>query len=271
MKILGVIPARYASTRFMGKPLIDLGGKSMIQRVYEQAKKAKSLADVVVATDDERIFKHVESFGGKVLMTDEAHQSGTDRCAEVVNQLNAAFIIDELGKKTTSNLLPKPPREGIFDTVVNIQGDEPFILPEQIDAVVAVLNNAPDASFKIATLAKLIDNQAIITDPNVVKVVFAPNGRALYFSRSPIPFLRDTPQYEWHLTGNFYQHLGLYAYRTSALKVIAQLVPSHLEKLERLEQLRWLENGFDIGVGITTHASIGIDTPEDVAKIQHLL
>ena len=242
MKVLGVIPARYASTRFPGKPLVDIQGKTMIQRVYEQAMKAKSLSKVIVATDDERIFNHVKSFNGEVMMTSDVHQSGTDRCAEVINQLSL---------------------EG-FDAVVNIQGDEPFINPSQIDSVVEVLKKE---QFMIATLVKRIYTEGVIHNPNIVKAVFSSEGEALYFSRSPIPYLRNTPTDEWLSKGEFYKHIGLYAYKSSVLKEIALLPPSRLEQLESLEQLRWLENGYAIGIAETDFETIGIDTPEDLLNV----
>ena len=257
MKILGIIPARYASTRFMGKPLVEIDGKTMIHRVYEQVKKAKSLSKIIVATDDDRIFNHVKSFGGDVMMTSEKHQSGTDRCAEVVNNL----MRHEILKKMMPN---KPIKETLFDAVVNIQGDEPFIDPSQINKVVEILNNS---RFPIATLVKKMENQEDILNPNIVKCVFSNNNKALYFSRSPIPYLRNIDDTDWHKTGEFYKHIGLYAYRTTVLNTIAQLLPSRLEKLESLEQLRWLENGYEIGVAITDIETIGIDTPEDLKKI----
>ena len=242
MKVLGVIPARYASSRFPGKPLVDIQGKTMIQRVYEQAMKAKSLSKVIVATDDERIFNHVKSFKGEVMMTSDVHQSGTDRCAEVINQLSSEA----------------------FDAVVNIQGDEPFINPSQIDSVVEVLKKE---QFMIATLVKRVHTEGVIHNPNIVKAVFSSEGKALYFSRSPIPYLRNIPTDEWLSKGEFYKHIGLYAYKSSVLKEIALLPPSRLEQLESLEQLRWLENGYAIGIAETDLETIGIDTPEDLLKV----
>ena len=275
MKILGVIPARFASTRFPGKPLVMIEGKSMIQRVYEQAKKCESLAHIVVATDDARIFDHVLAFGGAAMMTDPKHESGTDRCAEVVEKLNfeiqtahldsdEAVIFDKIKRK----------RAGIFTAVINIQGDEPFIDPEQIEKIADILRGARTdyeanqaASFDIATLAKELGNQQDIDNPNVVKVVFGENGRAVYFSRSPIPYLRDIEKELWADSGQFFRHIGLYGYKTSVLQAISKLPKSLLEEIESLEQLRWLENGYSIGVAETELETIGIDTPEDLKKL----
>jgi 3-deoxy-manno-octulosonate cytidylyltransferase (CMP-KDO synthetase) len=291
MKILGVIPARFASTRFPGKPLIEIDGKSMIQRVYEQAKKCKSLAHVVVATDDERIFNHVKSFGGDVLMTSETHQSGTDRCAEVVERLNLEIQTAFLDSDTASIIGKIKPRfESIFTAVINIQGDEPFIEPEQIEKIADILRGPSEensaltirnvsaatnskfksqtSNFDIATLVKSIDNQEDIENSNIVKAVFGEGGRALYFSRSPIPFLRNVEKNDWAKSGQFFKHIGLYGYKTSVLLDIACLVQSPLEKSESLEQLRWLENGFAIGVAETNLETIGIDTPEDLKKFK---
>lgn len=262
MKVLGIIPARYSSTRFPGKPLVDIKGKSMIQRVYEQAKKAKSLAHVVVATDDERIFQHVKNFGGDVMMSDAEHQSGTDRCAEVAAMLNLDVMMQSSEQAQSFAFDVK--RTLPFNAVVNIQGDEPFIDPEQIEKVVEILRGG---IFPIATLAKVLDNQEDIMNPNIVKAVFAADGRALYFSRSPIPNLRNVPQTEWSSKGEIFKHIGLYGYRLQTLQEIARLAPSRLEQLESLEQLRWLENGYAIGVGLTDLETIGIDTPEDLNKI----
>ena len=262
MKVLGIIPARFSSTRFPGKPLVDIKGKSMIQRVYEQALKAKSLSFVIVATDDIRIFEHVKTFGGAAMMTSPEHQSGTDRCAEVAAMVNLDIMTQS--SQQAQNFAFDAERERPFDTVVNIQGDEPFIDPEQIDKVVDILRGG---IFQIATLAKVIDNQEDILNPNVVKVVFSADSRALYFSRSPIPNLRNTPQYEWAKMGEIFKHIGLYTYKTTILQEIARLPAGHLEQLESLEQLRWLENGYAIGVGQTHLETIGIDTPEDLIKV----
>lgn len=240
MNFLGIIPARYASSRFPGKPLADILGKSMIQRVYEQA--GQSIHDLVVATDDRRIFDHVLSFGGNVVMTATTHQSGTDRCAEALERYSASS-----GKK--------------FDAVINIQGDEPFIRPEQINQLKDCFSR-PEVD--IATLIKKISNSTILFDPNKVKVVIAQNNDALYFSRSPIPFLRGTDQKEWVGKHSYFLHVGMYGYRTSALKKITSLSQGDLEKAESLEQLRWLENGLKIATTLTADESFGVDSPQDL-------
>lgn len=244
MKVLGIIPARYASTRFPGKPLVEIQGKTMIQRVYEQAKKACSLERVVVATDDERIFSHVKSFGGEVVMTAATHQSGTDRCEEVI-------------VKETEQ----------FDIAVNIQGDEPFIQPGQIDLLTSVFSNRPA---RIATLVKKIANVEELKNINSPKVVINLHGEAVYFSRTPIPFNRNIPIEQWLLHQNYYKHIGMYAYNTGTLREITQLPLSALERTEALEQLRWIENGYKIHVEITDTETIAIDTPEDLNKLQKL-
>ncbi len=241
MLTLGIIPSRFASTRFPGKPLVDINGKTMIQRVYLQACKAKTLSKVIIATDDERIFNHVQSFGGQVIMTNSSHQSGTDRCAEV------AMCFQDM------------------EAIVNIQGDEPFINPKQIDLVVQQLKQ--NTALNIATLAKRITESAQIFSPNTVKVVFNQTNIAQYFSRSPIPFLRNSQQEDWVNSHAFYKHIGLYGYRKATLLAIAKLPMSALEKAESLEQLRWLENGYKIGIGLTDIETIGIDTPEDLEKV----
>ncbi|MFK7906703.1 MAG: 3-deoxy-manno-octulosonate cytidylyltransferase [Chitinophagales bacterium] len=242
-----VIPARYASTRFPGKPLADIGGKSMIQRVYEQAQKAKSIAAVYVATDDARIAKHVQKFGGNVVMTAETHQSGTDRCEEAVQKIEAIV---------GTGIKP--------DIVVNIQGDEPFIQPQQIDALVALFERKKT---QIATLVKPIEKEAVLWDVNKPKVVRGENGNALYFSRQCIPYLRNTPKSDWLQSHTFFKHIGVYAYRRTTLQQITQLSPSLLEQSESLEQLRWLENGFSIQTAVTHFESPSVDTPEDLEVI----
>jgi 3-deoxy-manno-octulosonate cytidylyltransferase (CMP-KDO synthetase) len=238
-KILGVIPARYASTRFPAKPLIDIGGKSMIQRVYEQAKKNKGLAKVIVATDHVAICDHVIGFGGDVCMTSENHTSGTDRCFEALQK-----------QKET------------FDYVINIQGDEPFISPEQIDLLISLLNGKTE----LATLKRRIETTEELFNPNVVKVITQQNKDAIYFSRATLPNIRNAEQSDWLKKNTYYKHIGLYAYRTDILQQITKLPVSPLEKAESLEQLRWLENGFKIKVAETPLETISIDTPEDLQK-----
>ena len=242
MKILGIIPARYASTRFPGKPLTMINGKSMIQRVYEQSMKSELLADVVVATDDQRIYDAVMAFGGKVMMTSSEHNSGTDRCCELIEKMTEHY-----------------------DAVVNIQGDEPFINPEQINQIASLI--ATEES-QIASLCKPIKDEDELFDENVVKVVFDKNFKALYFSRQTIPFLRKVEKNEksWMEQRTFYKHIGIYAYKADVLKEIAQLRQSGLELSECLEQLRWLENSYSIKMGITEYESYSIDTPQDVEK-----
>lgn len=241
MKILGVIPARFASTRFPGKPLVDILGKSMIQRVYEQAKKAPSLSKVIVATDDKRIFDHVESWGGFAMMTSPNHASGTDRCHEVL-----------MAQKEN------------FDVVVNIQGDEPYIDPSQIEKVT---ESFASSQTQISSLAKKITNSEELFNPNSVKVVIGENNQALYFSRAVIPFLRGVSQHEYLSKGDFYKHLGIYAYRSEILKEICQLPMAILEKAESLEQLRWLSAGYIINMSFTTLEGLSVDTPEDLLKL----
>lgn len=244
MKFIGIIPSRYASTRFPGKPLIDIRGKSMIQRVYERSSQSDILSDVYVATDDERIAKHVEAFGGKVLMTSSNHQSGTDRCYE------AAAAIQGIDKKNT--------------IIVNIQGDEPFIAPEQINTLCKCFD---DPKVGIATLVKKINNLSTIHNPNTPKVVRNTDGDAIYFSRSPIPYLRDTAAEDWFIKHDFYKHIGIYAYRLPTLKELTNLERSTLEIAESLEQLRWIENNYRIRTAITTHESMAIDSPDDLKKL----
>lgn len=239
-EIVGIIPARYASSRFPGKPLADIGGKPMIRRVCEQASQV--LATTYVATDDDRIADAVRAFSGRVVMTSADHQSGTDRCAEALTRIEAAE-----GRK--------------FKAVINIQGDEPFIRPEQI----ALLCSAFDsASTEIATLVKPVDNSADLFNPNKPKVVVSADGAALYFSRSPIPYLRGVDESQWHLRHRFYNHIGLYGYRADILPAITRMKRGVLEQCESLEQLRWLENGCRIAVLETRLESISIDTPDDL-------
>lgn len=244
--VTGIIPARFASTRFPGKPLALIGGKTMIERVYVQA--LKSLESVFVATDDERIYNAVLNFGGSAVMTSDKHQSGTDRCAE------AAEIIEKLtGRKT--------------DIVINIQGDEPFIKPEQISQIASCFS---DRSVEIATLVKKIEPGENLSNPNHVKVVVDLKGNALYFSRSAIPYIRDAVENEWLSKHVFLRHIGLYAYKTDILKKITQLPRSPLETAESLEQNRWLENGLKIRTTVTEFDTFSIDTPGDLQKAEEL-
>ena len=240
---IAIIPARYASTRFPGKPLVEIQGKTMVQRVIEQALQVENLDKVVVATDDERIFLHVKKLGYEAMMTSENHQSGTDRCAEVAQKLK----------------LQKD------DIVVNIQGDEPFIYPSQIADLLAFMQN--NNFISIGTLAKKITDVSFLENANIVKVIFDETQKAIYFSRSPIPFVRGEAKENWLSRADFYKHIGMYAYRFSALKKITKLAPSRLELLESLEQLRWLENGFSIGINLTDLETVGIDTPEDLLRL----
>jgi 3-deoxy-manno-octulosonate cytidylyltransferase (CMP-KDO synthetase) len=246
MKVLGVIPARFASTRFPGKPLVSIDGKSMIRRVYEQALKAESLDQVVVATDDSRIFDHVKEFGGEVLMTSPDHQNGSSRCHEVLE------------------ILSRTDQSFKYDVVINIQGDEPFIDPQQIDKVT---NLFIDPLVEIGTLAKKIAKTQELFNPNSVKVIFGKKKNAIYFSRQTVPFLRDINEKDWVENYDFYKHIGIYGYRAEVLKKIVKLKSSKLEEAEKLEQLRWLENGYKIGVEITEFEGVSIDTPDDLSKL----
>lgn len=246
LKYIAIIPARYASTRFPAKPLALLGGKPVIRRVYEQV--AGVLDDAVVATDDERIYDAVRSFGGRVEMTSTAHRSGTDRCWEAYCKQGRTY-----------------------DVVVNVQGDEPFIRREQLEALKGCFDNP---QIDIATLVKpfaAADGLAALENPNSPKVVLDAESRALYFSRSVIPYLRNVPREEWLAHHTFYKHIGIYAFRSEVLRQVTSLPQSPLELAESLEQLRWLENGYKIGVGITEAETVGIDTPEDLARAEEFL
>lgn len=244
MSIIGVIPARYQSTRFPGKPLVIINGKSMIQRVYEQALKCAELDKVIVATDDEAIRNHVRTFNGQVVMTSPNHRSGTERCAEVIE------ILEEKGEK--------------YHFVVNIQGDEPFIKPEQISRLTRCLTQHNP---ELATLIKKISSVNQLQDLNVVKTVVSTRGKALWFSRNCIPVVRGKPVEEWLNHLSYYHHIGIYGYQSEILQTIVKLTPSPAELAESLEQLRWIENGFSIQTEITEYESIAIDVPEDVLKI----
>ncbi|WP_419701899.1 3-deoxy-manno-octulosonate cytidylyltransferase [Mucilaginibacter sp. NFX135] len=241
MKTLGIIPARYASSRFPGKPLVDIGGKSMIQRVYEQAKKCRSLNEVVVATDDDRIFSHVQAFGGVAVMTADTHQSGTDRCAEV------ALLHPE------------------HDVIINIQGDEPFIDPEQIGKLATCFT---DKDTPLATLIKRIKTEEELFNTNSPKVVVNKLSEAVYFSRSALPHIRGEEPENWLEFYTFFKHIGIYGYRADVLQQITKLPVSPLEKAESLEQLRWIENGYRIKVAETELETYAVDVPEDLLKLK---
>lgn len=243
MKFLGVIPARYASTRFPGKPLAKLGGKYVIERVFMTV--ADTLDYACVATDDERIFQAVKAFGGNAVMTRADHKSGTDRIEEAVEKLG-----------------------GDWDVVVNVQGDEPFIAKSQIQTVCQCFE---DESTQIATLGKLFDSTEALINPNSPKIVLDNKSYAMYFSRSVIPYVRNKDREEWINNYNFLKHIGIYAYKKDVLKEITQLPMSSLEKAESLEQLRWLQNGYKIKVGLTDIETIGIDTPDDLVKAEKFL
>lgn len=244
MKILGIIPARYASTRFPGKPLVDIAGKSMLQRVYEQAKKCAQLAEVIVATDDDRIFNHVIAFGGLAVMTSSNHQSGTDRCAEV------ALLYRQ------------------FDIIINIQGDEPYIDPEQITKLASCFNSP---YVQLATLIKRVKTEHELHNTNSPKVIINKLSEAIYFSRSALPHIRGQEPQRWLEFYPYFKHIGIYGYRADVLQEITKLPVSSLEKAESLEQLRWIENGYRIKVAETELETYAVDTPEDLELINKIL
>lgn len=245
--IIGIIPARYGSTRFPGKPLADIGGKFMIQRVLEQAKQAASLTKVAVATDDERIAAAVRQLGEVVVMTRTDHPSGTDRCQEAYERLIA------------DGTIPGSPA----DYILNIQGDEPFIDPAQIDELTAIL----DGTVELATQMATVDSAAMLHDPKEAKIVVNNRNEALYFSRSAIPYLWGVSPDQWHAHHAYHRHVGLYAYRADILSQITQLPPSALEQAESLEQLRWLEAGYRIKLVSTQFQTPSVDSPADIEKI----
>lgn len=244
MKILGIIPSRYASTRFPGKPLAMIGDQTMLQRVYLQAKKSAVLDHVVIATDDPRLEAHAHEFGAAVCMTGTHHPSGTDRCHEALTLQSTHY-----------------------DYIINIQGDEPFIQPEQIDLLGSLLNGQT----QLATLVKQIMDYEQLNSPNIVKVLLNKNQQAIYFSRSVVPHIRNAERNRWLDQFTFYKHIGMYAYRADILREITTLSPSSLEKAESLEQLRWIENGYPIQVAVTGFETIGIDVPQDLEKAQAYL
>lgn len=243
MKFIAIIPARYASTRFPGKPLALLGGLPVIQRVYEQAISV--LPEAYVATDDERIFQCVEAFGGRAVMTRTDHKSGTDRIQEAVEHIGTEA-----------------------DVIINIQGDEPFVQASQLQTLMQLFD---DTTTQIGTLGKRFESMEAVQNPNSPKIVCDQRGFALYFSRSVIPFVRGKETAEWLKHYPFLKHLGLYAYRREVLREVTQLPQSPLEQAESLEQLRWLENGYRIRVGLTDVETVGIDTPEDLTRAEAFL
>ena len=246
MKVLAIIPARYASTRFPAKPLALLGDKPIVQRVYEQVSKV--VERVIVATDDERIYDTVVSFGGEVVMTSPDHKSGTDRCAEAY---------EKLGYEA--------------DIVINVQGDEPFVAPEQIEALIGCFDSE---EVDIATLVTPFSAESgieALENPNSPKVVMNEQSEAIYFSRSVVPYLRGVERSEWLKYHTFYKHIGIYAFRAKVLNEVTTLAQTPLEKAESLEQLRWLESGYKIKVGVTDIETIGIDTPEDLERAEEYL
>lgn len=242
-----IIPARYNSTRLPGKPLVLINGKTMIQRVYEQCKKVKASCKIVVATDDQRIFNHVAEFGGKVIMTSKKHKSGTDRCFEVIENMRKMNFQ--------------------FEIAINIQGDEPYIHPRQIETLLKCFD---DKNTSIATLVKKISDHNELFDPNCVKVIVNKDSEAIYFSRSPVPFIRDFQKEDWPKKHTFLRHIGIYGYKTDILEKIVSLKISPLEKAESLEQLRWIENGYVIRTKRTNFETIDINTPQDLIRINKL-
>lgn len=244
MRISVIIPARYDSSRFPGKPLVDINGMSMVMRVYRQALKASGISDVIVATDDHRILDHVNDCGGKAIMTGSNHESGTSRCAEV------AEILHKQGNA--------------FDAFINVQGDEPFIHPAQIEHVADLLQQQGGG---IATLVKKISASGELFGRDTVKALLASTGRVMYFSRQPIPFVRDADPDEWLQKTDFYKHIGIYGYHNETLCNIARLLPAPPEQAEKLEQLRWLYHGYTIVAGVTGYESLAVDTPGDLLKL----
>lgn len=245
MKVLAIIPARYASTRFPGKPLALIEGKPMIEWVWKGVCSVEAVDEAVVATDDERIAAAVRGFGGEVMMTGSQHKSGTDRCGEVLGKWGHEV-----------------------DVVINVQGDEPRVEHTQLESLIGAFD---DAGVQIATLKKRISRQEELFSPNCVKLVSDPQGNAIYFSRNPIPYLRGVEQQDWLAQRDYYKHIGIYAFRSDVLKQVVRLEQSDLEKSESLEQLRWLENGYRIAVRETMVENIGIDTPEDLQQLNEIL
>jgi 3-deoxy-manno-octulosonate cytidylyltransferase (CMP-KDO synthetase) len=245
MNIIGIVPARFGSTRFPGKPLADVNGKTMIQRVYEQCIQSARLSRVLIATDDERILNHVKDFGGDAVITSPQHLSGTDRCAEVIDKIGI----------------------GDWDVVINIQGDEPYIHPEQIDLLCSAFD---DEETVISTLVKKITSPDELFNHNNVKVILNRKKEAIYFSRSPIPYNRNFPEQDWLKYSTYYKHIGIYGYRIQTLLEISRLSKTNLEITESLEQLRWIENGIKIRAEVTSMESIAIDTPDDLLRVKNI-
>lgn len=245
LKILAIIPSRYGSTRFPGKPLVDIAGKSLVQRVYEQCLKSNLVTETIVATDDSRIFEHVLLFGGKVVMTSTEHPTGTDRCVEAYKNLNQKF-----------------------DVILNIQGDEPFVDPKQIDALAEIFIKSESA--EIGTLAKLITDYSEIHDPKEAKIVFNKNNQVLLMSRNAIPYVKDCPEDLWYTKYDYYKHIGIYGFTESTLLQIAQMQQTKLEKVESLEQLRWLDT-YNMYLGFTNIDTLSIDTPDDLKEVYKYL
>ncbi len=245
MQCIGIIPARYDSTRFPGKPLALIGSKTMIRRVYEQTQKSKNLNKVFVATDDKRIEAHVKEFGN-VIMTSSDHKSGTERCAEVAEKMIEGNLISN------------------NDAIINIQGDEPFINPDQIDQLANILQKP---RVQIATLVKKIKYHDTLFNENIVKVILSKSGKAIYFSRAAIPYCRSTKKENWLKDNHYYQHVGIYGYKTDVLLEITKLPETTIEKAEALEQLRWIFNEYDIHAGITNLDCYNVDTENDIKNL----
>lgn len=241
LKTVVIVPARYASTRFPGKPLVEIDGKSMIQRVCEQAKQANSIDKVVVATDSELISSHVTEIGFDVIMTSENHSSGTERCAEAAEKLTEEF-----------------------DIVINVQGDEPFIAPELIEEVIKGF----DDTTQIVTAVKKVTENEVLLNQNVVKAVLSETNYAMYFSRQAIPYNRDAITSDWINQSTYYKHIGIYGFKSETLKKLVELPVTSLETIEKLEQLRWLGHGFRVKAIVTDYESVGIDTPEDLERLK---
>ena len=243
MKVLGIIPARFNSSRFPGKPLATIGGKPMIIHVLERASLCKEISRLIVATDNPIIMDTVIKHGYEAMLTAESHPSGTDRCAEILSKI-----------------------EDEPDICINIQGDEPFLDPDQLSALISCFKNS---DCQISTLKHRINNQEELFSPDAVKVITDKNGKALYFSRSPLPYLRDQNEESWLSKQDYYRHIGLYGFKAEILKKVSKIEESSLEKAEKLEQLRWMENGFSVFVATSDKPNIAVDTPHDLKKAEN--